>query len=114
MLLEIQFIDGIKETVSPVVKVTKSLNGKTGTATFLFIQPNSLELVLKKHFKIQGMSLIWEHKKIFTSDIILFFKNGKPFLIKSILIFKNSQEWFEFLSFMNFYSKEKGLLFESD
>jgi hypothetical protein len=60
------------------------------------------------------MSLIWEHKKIFTSDVMLFFKNGKPFLIKSILIFKNSQQWFEFLSFMNFYSKEKGLLFESD
>jgi len=114
MPLEIQFIDGIKETTAPIVKVTKSLNGKTGTATFIFLQPKSLEIALANNVQINGMSLIWENKKIFTSDLRLFFKNGKPFIIKSILIFKNSIEWFDFLSFMNLYSKEKGLLFESD
>jgi hypothetical protein len=34
--------------------------------------------------------------------------------IKTIFIFKNSTEWFDFLNFMNLYSKEKGLLFESE
>jgi hypothetical protein len=39
------------------------------------------------------------------------FKQGQPFLMKIIFIFKNSQEWFNFLNFMNLYSKETGLFF---
>ena len=31
------------------------------------------------------------------------------FLLKAIFIFKNEKEWFNFLNFMNFYSKETGL-----
>lgn len=112
MVLEIQFIKGIKEIISPIVKITKSVNGQTGTATFLFIYPNSLDIALQNNISITGMTLLSENQKIYTSDLTLFFKNGKPFLIKSILIFKNSNEWFYFLNFMNLYSKEKGLLFE--
>jgi hypothetical protein len=57
------------------------------------------------------MYLIWDNKKIITKDIQIIFKEGKPFLIKTIFIFKNSNEWFNFLNFMNRYSKEMGLLF---
>jgi hypothetical protein len=39
------------------------------------------------------------------------FKDGRPFLIKAIFIFKNAKEWFEFLNLINFYSKEIGLSF---
>jgi photosystem II protein len=114
MVIEIEFIDGIKETSSPIVKVTKSINGKTGTATFLFIHPKSFDNFFEKNQPINQMSLLWNNKKIITKDINIIFKNGKPFLLKSILIFKNSLEWFNFLNFMNLYSKEKGLLFESE
>ena len=57
------------------------------------------------------MNLIWENNRIETKDIEIFFKNGKPYIIKSVLIFKNSKEWFHFLNFMNYYSKETGLSF---
>ena len=57
------------------------------------------------------MYLIWENNKIETKDIEIFFKNGRPYIIRAILIFKNSTEWFHFLNFMNYYSKETGLSF---
>lgn len=114
MPIEIQFFEGIKETSSPIVKLTKSINGKTGTATFLFINPKILNDFIFKKKEINNMSLIWNDNQIKTKDINIFFKDGKPFLIKSVFIFKNSVEWFNFLNFMNFYSKEKGLLFEAE
>ena len=57
------------------------------------------------------VNVILNQKKIITNDIEISFKNGKPFLIKAIFLFKNSKEWFDFLSFMNQYSKETGLSF---
>jgi|CryBogDrversion2_11_1035321.scaffolds.fasta_scaffold00932_2 photosystem II protein len=109
MTIEIQFIEGKKEEILPIIKLTKSKNGKTGTATFVFISPKSIAGYTTK--PISGMVLIANNKKILTTDVTIYFREGKPFLLKAILIFKNSKEWFEFLSFMNLYSKETGLSF---
>jgi hypothetical protein len=57
------------------------------------------------------MSLFRQSNKIKTTDIQIIFYKGKPFLLKAIFIFKNSKEWFQFLNFMQFYSKEVGLSF---
>jgi hypothetical protein len=35
----IEFIDEKPESSLPIIKLTKSKNGKTGTATFIFIYP---------------------------------------------------------------------------
>ena len=43
MVVEIQFIEGLKETTLPIIKLTKSRNGKTGTATFIFLKPTIFE-----------------------------------------------------------------------
>jgi photosystem II protein len=111
MTVQIQFIDGIFETTLPLIKLTKSINGKTGTATFIFIEPSSFDFLSYQKNTIHGMYLLWETKKISSTDIKIIFKNGKPFLLKAIFIFKNSNEWFNFLNFMNYYSKETGLSF---
>jgi photosystem II protein len=111
MTIEIQFIKGLKETTLPIIKLTKSRNGKTGTATFIFLKPTIFEKMIGRSDNIDGMYLVWENKKIITHDISIFFKNGKPFLLKTIFIFKNANEWFNFLNFMNNYSKETGLSF---
>lgn len=111
MNARIEFIKNKKELTLPVIKLTKSRNGKTGTATFIFVQPS---LFINTNFQINsinGMYLIWENDKIGTKDIEVFFKNGNPYIIKALLIFKNSNEWFHFLNFMNYYSKETGLSF---
>ena len=63
---------------------------------------------------INGIYLLWDNKKIISKDIQIIFKEGKPFLVKAILLFKNSLEWFNFLNFMNIYSKETGLFLETN
>jgi photosystem II reaction center protein Psb28 len=110
---EIKFISKIEETIIPRrIHLTKSTNGETGTATFIFVYPTIFSFLEESPFeKIQEMNLLWENKKISTKDITIFFKEGKPTIIRSTLIFKNSKEWFNFLNFMNCYSKETGLSF---
>jgi len=114
MSLEIQILNGQKEYSFPIIRVTKSLTGETGTASFLFIQPNFFQSFFNQKKEVEFISLIYDEKKIQTKDITVYYKEGKPFLLKAIFIFKNSIEWFEFLKFMTEYAKEKGFLFESE
>jgi photosystem II protein len=46
MEAKIQFIKGLNEKVLPDVRLTRSRDGSTGTATFRFKNPNILD---KKH-----------------------------------------------------------------
>ena len=113
---QIQFVSGFEEmTVPRRVRLTKSENGETGTATFLFFEPSVFSVFLDFPFGdsviIKSMNLIWDKKKITTKDIKIYFKNGKPNVIRAILIFRNSKDWFNFLNFMSCYSKETGLSF---
>jgi photosystem II protein len=111
MVAQIQFLSGISENTLPIVKLTRSKNGQTGTATFIFIRPQIFSLATLGDKNITGMHLLWDTKEMISNDIQIVFKNGQPFLLKVIFIFKNSNEWFNFLNFMNFYSKETGLFF---
>jgi photosystem II protein len=113
MPIEVEIFSEQKEESFPIIKLTKSINGKTGTATFLFIQPTSLETCILKQIPIESVCLIQNDKKIQTKDVSICFKKGKPFSVKAIFLFKNSYEWFDFLNFMSHYSKEKGFFFES-
>ena len=110
MTAYIEFIQGIREKSLPFIKLTKSKNGKTGTATFVFHDP-SLFSCSSFFDPIDGMYLIWDNNKMKTTDIQIVYKKGKPFFLKSIFIFKNPPEWFQFLNFMTSYSKETGLFF---
>ena len=111
MNAQIEFIENIKESTIPIIKLTKSKSGQTGTATFLFLNPLILYLLKSEKNLINGLYLVWDNKKIVTKDLSLIFKNGQPYLIKAIFIFKNNKEWFNFLKFMDCYSKETGLTF---
>ena len=113
---QIQFISEVEEmTVPRRVRLTKSENGETGTATFLFFEPTIFSIFInsspQNSICIENMNLIWDKKKISTKDIKIYFKDGKPVILKSILIFRNSKDWFNFLNFMSCYSKETGLSF---
>ncbi|MCR9073268.1 MAG: photosystem II reaction center protein Psb28 [Alphaproteobacteria bacterium] len=109
----IQFSKPIYEKRLPFIKLTKSKNGQTGTATFVFIHPFIFRNSLYSFTQINGIYLIWGKKEIISTDIEIIFRKGKPFLLKAIFIFKNSMEWFNFLSFMQFYANETGLFFKS-
>ena len=111
MNIGIEFLEGYQEKSLTLVKLTKSRNGQTGTATFIFIQPTLFKLLYFQKRNLESISLIMNNEKITSFDIKVAFKEGKPFLLKAIFLFKNSNEWFIFLNFMGQYSKETGLSF---
>jgi photosystem II protein len=114
MLTEIQFIEGYKETSLPIIRLTKSRTGKVGTATFIFIEPKIFQFLIDSKNLLKQMTLFWENNKIRTNRIKVIFKQGKPFLIKAVFIFQKSSDWFTFLNFMTYYSKETGLSFSEN
>lgn len=110
----IEFFPGVIENRLPLIKLTKSKNGKTGTATFIFISPDIFKRQSFLFNSIDQVSLVCCEKKLSSSDITILFKAGHPFLIKIIFLFRNQEEWFQFLQFIRSYSKETGLFFSEN
>jgi len=105
----IEFFENHPEKTLPCIRLTKSRNGQTGTATFLFFQPTSLTFFCEE--KKLNISLIYNNKKISTQNITIYFKRGKPIVVKAIFLFKSNNEWLSFLQFMFIYSQYTGLSF---
>lgn len=111
MEAKIQFIKGLDEQVSPDIRLTRSRDGSTGTATFKFKKPNILDKRFSKEGEITGMYLIDEEGTLETRDVSAMFIKGKPEAIKSIYIMKNSEAWDRFMRFMERYGISNGLVF---
>ena len=101
MIARIQFIKGLDEKVLPDVRLTRSRDGSTGTATFRFKNPN----ILDKNTAKDGEGILE------TSDVNARFVNGKPQAIESIYIMKSPEAWDRFIRFMEKYGKANGLVF---
>lgn len=111
-IFQLKIFEDKIETGLPLIQLTRSINGETGTATFIFLKSDFLSTLSNlKNLPIKKISLISDKNIIEITDISIFFKNGNPFLIKAILILKSPKEWFDFLYFMNNYSKQIGLSF---
>lgn len=89
MEAKIQFIKGLDEKVLPDVRLTRSRDGSTGTATFRFKNPNILDKNTAKNGEITGMYLIDEEGILETRDVNAYFRSGKPEMIESIYIMKS-------------------------
>jgi photosystem II protein len=111
MEAKIQFIKGLDEKVLPDVRLTRSRDGSTGTATFRFKNPNILDKNTAKEGEITGMYLIDEEGTLETRDVNAKFVNGKPEAIESIYIMKSTEAWDRFMRFMERYGESNGLVF---
>ena len=111
MKTKIQFIKGVDETILPDVRLTRSRDGSTGTATFKFKNPNILDKNTTKKGEITGMYLIDEEGRLKTRDVKAHFINGKPETIESIYIMKDLEAWDRFIRFMERYGETNGLVF---
>lgn len=111
MEARIQFIKGVNETVLPYIRLTRSRDGSTGTATFLFKNPNVLGKSALRKGEITGMYLIDNEGTLETRDISVRFINGKPETIECIYIMKNPESWDRFMRFMERYGETNGLVF---
>nr|YP_002327492.1 photosystem II protein W [Vaucheria litorea]ACF70909.1 photosystem II protein [Vaucheria litorea] len=108
---KIQFIQGINEINIPRVKLTRSQNGTTGTATFLFTNSSLFNNESSKQGEITGMFLIDNEGILTTKDVNVRFKNGQPINIEALYIMTNPTNWDRFMRFMERYAKENGLTF---
>ena len=70
---EIRFSDQWIEKSLPIIRLTKSRNGKTGTATFIFVRPKFFSSNIICNYSIESIELIWEKKQIKTKDIHIYF-----------------------------------------
>jgi len=111
MEAKIQFIRGLSEKVLPDVRLTRSRDGSTGTATFIFKNPNILDKRTTKEGEITGMYLIDEEGILETRNVNAKFVNGKPEAIESIYIMKSPEAWDRFIRFMERYGETNGLVF---
>lgn len=106
----IQFIQGINEEVVPDVRLTRSRDGSTGTATFRFSNPKVLEVEAQKGV-ITGMYLLDEEGQIVTRDVNAKFVNGRPKDIEAVHVMQDKEAWDRFMRFMERYSVANGLTF---
>ena len=93
MTARIQFIKGIDERVLPDVRLTRSRDGTTGTATFRFKNANILDKSLALSGEITGMYMVDEEGILETRDVSAQFVNGKPQAVESIYIMKSPEAW---------------------
>jgi len=107
----IQFIKGINETVIPDIKLTRSRDGSTGTATFRFTEPEMFLASMENKGDITGMYLLDEEGELVTREVNAKFINGKPKAIESIYIIKSPSHWDRFMRFMERYANENNLSF---
>jgi photosystem II protein len=111
MKASIQFIQNIDEEVFAEVKLTRSRDGSTGTATFFFNKPNILNKNMSQAGEITGMFMVDEEGILITRDVYARYLNGKPQVIEAIYIMKNRDAWNRFMRFMDRYSYSNGLTF---
>ncbi len=109
IMAKIQFSRGIDEPAVPDVRLTRSRDGRSGTATFYFERPQALDK--ESTDEITGMYLIDEEGEITSREVKARFVNGEPVGIEATHVMKSSADWERFMRFMERYAAENGLGF---
>ncbi|NEP02779.1 MAG: photosystem II reaction center protein Psb28 [Symploca sp. SIO2E9] len=109
-MAEIQFYKGINEEVVPDVKLTRSRDGSSGTATFYFKEPKAFSRTSTK--EIQGMFMVDEEGEISTREVKGKFVNGEPKALEVVYIMTSKDDWERFMRFMGRYAENHGLGFQ--
>ncbi|CAN0325418.1 unnamed protein product [Ascophyllum nodosum] len=107
----IEFIKGIEETTIPIINITRSPDGTTGTATFIFEDASLFYTGINSQNEITGMFLIDKEGTLSTRDINAKFIQGKPKTLQAVYIMKNAEAWDRFMRFMERYSDQNNLTF---
>ena len=106
-LAKIQFYEGIDEPVVPEIRLTRSKDGTTGQAFFIFEKPQALSSITSG--EITGMRLIDSEGEILTREVKVKFVDGDPIFLEAKYIWKNIVDFERFMRFANTYAKSNGL-----
>lgn len=65
---QIQFVRGLEEKVIPQVKLTRARDGSSGTATFLFDNPNVFDASTAREGDVTGLFMADEEGELSTNE----------------------------------------------
>ena len=108
----IQFLRGVDEPVVPDIRVTRSRDGRTGQAIFVFEQPEALAPEVME--AITGMFMIDEEGMLVTREVNGKFVNGKPSALEATYTWKSEQDFERFMRFAQRYADSSGLGYSQD
>ncbi len=103
----IQFFRGTDETAVPEIRLTRSRDGRTGQAFFVFDQPDALGT--EAIGEISGMILLDEEGELITREVQARFVNGSPSALEAVYSWKSEADFQRFMRFAERYAKSHGL-----
>ena len=103
----IQFFRGIDEPVVPDIRLTRSRDGRTGQATFVFEKPQAL--APETLGDIGGMWMVDEEGEMVTREVNGKFVNGIPSALEATYTWKTEQDFERFMRFAQRYAEANGL-----
>ena len=103
----IQFFRGIDEPVVPDIRLTRSRDGRTGQATFVFDKPQAL--APETLGDIGGMWMVDEEGEMVTREVNGKFVNGIPSALEATYTWKTEQDFERFMRFAQRYAEANGL-----
>ena len=105
----IQFFRGVDEPVVPDIRMTRSRDGRTGQAIFVFDQPEALSP--ESLGDIGGMYMVDEEGQLVTRDVNAKFVNGKPAALEATYTWKTPEDFDRFMRFAQRYADANELGF---
>ncbi|MCP9831173.1 photosystem II reaction center protein Psb28 [Synechococcus sp. HJ21-Hayes] len=105
----IQFFRGVDEPVVADIRMTRSRDGRTGQAMFVFEQPQAL--APETLGDIGGMYMLDEEGQLVTRDVNARFVNGKPAALEATYTWKTLEDFERFMRFAERYAETNGLGF---
>jgi len=105
----IQFFRGVDEPVVADIRMTRSRDGRTGQAMFVFEQPQAL--APETLGDIGGMYMLDEEGQLVTRDVNARFVNGKPAALEATYTWKTPEDFERFMRFAERYAETNGLGF---
>lgn len=105
----IQFFRGVDETVIPDIRMTRSRDGATGQAIFVFEEPDALGEEMSS--AIAGMFLVDDEGELVSREVRGRFVNGRASAIEATYTWKTIEEFERFMRFAQRYAKRANLDF---
>ena len=105
----IQFFRGVDEPVVPDIRLTRSRDGRTGQALFVFEEPEAL--APETLGDITGMFMVDEEGELVTREVKARFVNGKASALEATFTWKSSTDFERFMRFAQRYADSHDLGF---
>ena len=102
MAASIEFFRGVDEPVVPDIRMTRSRDGRTGQALFLFEEPQAL--APEAMGDITGMFMRDEEGELVTREVKARFVNGRASAIEATYTWKTTPDFERFMRFAQRYA----------